>query len=149
MGVEEYHLCPDRPDRPTVWLCHLCHGRIHETPHWRRNVSEATKAALAHKKAQGFKLGNQTNLAEAQAKGHAASRTAADAFAVRTAPIIRAFRASQPWLDLSSLAKLLNASNIPTRQHGHWHATTVRNTLLRADRIAAETASDPVPAEGP
>jgi DNA invertase Pin-like site-specific DNA recombinase len=47
----------------------------------RALISERTRAALAAKKAQGVLLGNRTNLAAAAAKGTAATRAAADAFA--------------------------------------------------------------------
>jgi DNA invertase Pin-like site-specific DNA recombinase len=45
-----------------------------------------TKAALAQKKAQGAVLGNRTNLPDAQAKGVAANRVEADAFAANVLP---------------------------------------------------------------
>ena len=45
----------------------------------RALIAERTKAALAQKKAQGAVLGNRTNLPDAQAKGVAANRAAADA----------------------------------------------------------------------
>jgi DNA invertase Pin-like site-specific DNA recombinase len=47
----------------------------------RGMIAERTRAALAQKKAQGALLGNRTNLADAQAKGLAVNRAAADAFA--------------------------------------------------------------------
>jgi DNA invertase Pin-like site-specific DNA recombinase len=47
----------------------------------RNLIAERTRLALARKKAQGAQLGNRTNLAEACAKGTAANKKAADAFA--------------------------------------------------------------------
>src|ERR1700749_2738456 len=60
----------------------------------RRLISERTRAALAAKKAQGTLLGNRTNLADAQAKGIAANRATAGAFAANVLPIIREVQAS-------------------------------------------------------
>jgi hypothetical protein len=52
-------------------------------------ISERTRVALAQKKVQGARLGNRTNLPEAQAKGTAAVQEAADAFAANALPIVR------------------------------------------------------------
>lgn len=52
-------------------------------------ISERTRVALAAKKAAGAKLGNRTNLREAQVKGAAAGAEAADSFAAKVLPIIR------------------------------------------------------------
>jgi hypothetical protein len=49
---------------------------------------------LAQKKAQGAVLGNRTNLPDAQAKGVAANREAADAFAANVLPIVRQIQAA-------------------------------------------------------
>jgi hypothetical protein len=61
----------------------------------RALIAERTRAALARKKAQGALLGNRTNLAEACAKGTAANRKAADAFAVNV-PLACASAGSPP-----------------------------------------------------
>jgi DNA invertase Pin-like site-specific DNA recombinase len=42
----------------------------------RALIAERTRLALAQRKAQGVRLGNRTNLAEAQAKAHEANRAA-------------------------------------------------------------------------
>jgi DNA invertase Pin-like site-specific DNA recombinase len=60
----------------------------------RTLIAERTRAELARKRAQGAKLGNRTNLAEAQAAGVAAIRADADAFAANVLPIIRQIRAA-------------------------------------------------------
>jgi Resolvase, N terminal domain len=65
----------------------------------RALIADRTRAALAQKKAHGALLGNRTNLPEAQAKGVAANREAADAFAANVLPIVRqiqAFGATTP-----------------------------------------------------
>ncbi len=47
----------------------------------RNLIADRTRVALAARKAQGVKLGNPVNLAEAGAKGAATQRAEADAFA--------------------------------------------------------------------
>jgi DNA invertase Pin-like site-specific DNA recombinase len=96
----------------------------------RALIAERTRAALARKKAQGALLGNRTNLAEASAKGTAANRKAADAFAINVLPIVRQLRATGV-TDLRNLAKALNERGIRTVRGGAWHHSTVRNLLAR------------------
>jgi DNA invertase Pin-like site-specific DNA recombinase len=55
----------------------------------RALISERTREALARKKAQGAVLGNRTNLVEAQARGAAATRERAAAFARNVLPVGR------------------------------------------------------------
>lgn len=59
----------------------------------RRMVSERTRAAPAVRKGRGAKLGNRTNLAEAQALGAARTAEAARRFAEDAAPVIRQVQA--------------------------------------------------------
>ena len=59
----------------------------------RALISARTKAALAAAKARGVRLGNPTNLAEAQARGSARTREAAEAFAARVRPLIQPLKA--------------------------------------------------------
>ena len=82
------------------------------------------------KKAQGALLGNRTNLTEAQAKGTAARRAAADQFAANVQPVIRQIQATGV-TTLADLAEALNARGIATPQGKRWHATSVRNLLAR------------------
>jgi DNA invertase Pin-like site-specific DNA recombinase len=95
----------------------------------RRLISERTQAALAHKKGKGV-LGNRTNLAAAQAKGMASTRAAADSFASNALPIIRDIEASGV-NSYRGIADALNARGVRTARGGDWHATTVRNLVLR------------------
>src|ERR1700710_3107028 len=60
----------------------------------RGMISDRTRAALAQKKAQGATLGNRTNLSEAQAKGVAVNRSAADAFAANVLSIVKQIEAA-------------------------------------------------------
>jgi DNA invertase Pin-like site-specific DNA recombinase len=96
----------------------------------RALISERTRAALAQKKAQGVVLGNRTNLADASAKGVDANRAAADAFAANVLPIVRQIEASGV-KGHRAIAAALNARGVRTARGGQWHATTVRNLLVR------------------
>ena len=96
----------------------------------RSLIAERTRLALARKKAQGAKLGNRTNLAEASAMGAAATRAAADAFAANVLPIVRQIESSGV-TGLHGLASALNDRGIRTARGGAWHRSTVRNLLQR------------------
>jgi DNA invertase Pin-like site-specific DNA recombinase len=96
----------------------------------RALIGERTRAALARRKAQGVALGNRTNLADASAKGAEANRTAADAFAVNVLPIIQQIEASGV-RGHRAIAVALNARGVRTARGGEWHATTVRNLMMR------------------
>jgi DNA invertase Pin-like site-specific DNA recombinase len=95
----------------------------------RRMISERTKAALAAKKAQGVKLGGP-RLAEASMAGAAAGKANADAFAANVLPVIQSLQASG-LKSLAAIAEALNARGIRTARGGDWHASTVRNVILR------------------
>jgi DNA invertase Pin-like site-specific DNA recombinase len=97
----------------------------------RALISQRTTAALAAKKAQGAKLGNRTNLREAQTKGAAANGTRADRHAANVLPIIREVQAAGI-TSLAAIANALNARGVRTARGGHWHNSTVRNALARA-----------------
>lgn len=96
----------------------------------RSLISQRTKAALQAKKAQGVKLGNRTNLAEATAKGNEANRLAADRFAATVLPIVEKIRASGI-IGVSAIAAELNERGVRTARGGEWYASTVRNVLAR------------------
>jgi len=97
----------------------------------RHLIADRTRSALAAKKAQGAKLGNRTNLGEAQAKGATANRAGADAFAANVLPVVRQIQASGA-TTLRAIAEALNARGICTARGGQWHAATVANLLERA-----------------
>ena len=97
----------------------------------RALIAERTRVALAQKKAAGVRLGNRTNLPEASAKGAAANRAAADAFAANVRPMIEALRASGV-TSFAGLATALNERNVRTARGARWHATSVRNLLERS-----------------
>lgn len=93
----------------------------------RRLIGERTRAALAVKKQQGVVLGNPTNLAEAQAKGRDANKTASVVFASRMMPTIAPLRGAG--LSLNQIAAKLNASNTPTMRGGAWTAKAVSRVI--------------------
>jgi DNA invertase Pin-like site-specific DNA recombinase len=96
----------------------------------RNLIAGRTKAALAAKKAQGVKLGNPTNLAEAGAKGAETQREAADAFAANVLPIVLKIQADGA-TTFRAIAAALNARGVRTARGGDWHDSTVRNLLAR------------------
>lgn len=96
----------------------------------RSLISQRTRAALAAKKAQGVKLGNP-HYADAVVKARAAAAGQADGFASSMLPIIEGIRAAGV-TSFAGIAEALNARGLHTRRGGAWHATTVRNILLRA-----------------
>jgi putative DNA-invertase from lambdoid prophage Rac len=96
------------------------------------NISERTKEALARRKAAGEKLGNPeirkiSPLGVAAAMQNAARRVAQvmphidDLIAAG----VRGYR---------EMARVLNASEIPSVRGGRWHGSSVRNAMMAADR---------------
>jgi DNA invertase Pin-like site-specific DNA recombinase len=97
----------------------------------RALIAERTRAALAQKKAQGALLGNRTNLRDAQAKGVATNRKAADTFASNVLPIVRQIQAAGAKTH-RAIAQALNDRGVRTARGGDWHDSTVRNLLARS-----------------
>jgi len=97
----------------------------------RALISDRTTAALKARKAQGVKLGNPTNLAEAGAKGAITQRAAADAFAGNVLPIVRQIQATGA-TTARAIAAALNERGVRTARGGEWYDSTVRNLLARA-----------------
>lgn len=126
--------CADNPDvnRLTIGLLAV----INEDE--RERISERTKAALAAAKARGVKLGNPNGASAIRraGKGNGASRVAATvnaqdfAESLRgTVADIRAFGVT----GLSAIAAALNERHIQTPRGGAWHASSVKNLLVRLD----------------
>ena len=101
----------------------------------RRMISERTRAALAVRKGQGAKLGNRTNLAEAQAIGAARTAEAARRFAENTAPVIREIQNSGV-ASLRKVAAALNTRGVRTARGGRWQATQVGAVLTRVSAFS-------------
>jgi DNA invertase Pin-like site-specific DNA recombinase len=100
----------------------------------RKLIAERTRHALAPRKGTG-KLGNRTNLAEAQAKGAASNSINATIFAANILPAIHQIKASGV-TTLTGIADALNARGIRTARGGQWHASTVQNIFLKVERTA-------------
>jgi DNA invertase Pin-like site-specific DNA recombinase len=77
----------------------------------RRLISERTKAALAAKKAGGFRLGNLSNAAQAGEIGRGVQTAAADEFVAGLLPIIQAIRSTGA-VTLREMASALNQRGI-------------------------------------
>ncbi|AYO82684.1 recombinase family protein [Methylobacterium brachiatum] len=97
----------------------------------RALISSRTKAALAEKKKAGAILGNRTNLADAGAKGVAAVKADADAFARNVLPIIESIK-RQGIVTFTGIAAELNTRNVNTARGGRWEAMQVSRILKRA-----------------
>ena len=110
----------------------------------RALISERTREALARKKAQGAVLGNRTNLGEAQAKGAAATRERAAAFARNVLPVVREIQQAGT-RDMRGIAAALNARGVRTARGGAWHQSNVRNLLLRGDAAPPTPPPPPEP----
>jgi DNA invertase Pin-like site-specific DNA recombinase len=102
----------------------------------RRLISERTKAALAAKKANGAKLGNPKNSAEAALAGRLAQRAEADRHATNVLPVIRSILAHGP-VGMVAIAEQLNQRGIRTARGGSWHVSSVANVLARAEGCEA------------
>lgn len=96
----------------------------------RALISDRTKQALAQRRAQGVLLGNRANLADAGKVGAAANQNAARAFASNVIPIVRQIEASGV-SGYHGIASALNARGVKSSRGGEWHATTVRNLMIR------------------
>lgn len=98
----------------------------------RRVISERTKAALAARASRGLPMGNQTNLAAAQAAGGVSTKRAADLFTVNTRPIaVAIIRSTSRRLSLRAIAQILNDRCVATARGGSWTARTVKALLDR------------------
>lgn len=91
----------------------------------RKMISQRTKAALAPMVGTG-KVGNKTNLAEAQAKGRAGNVAASVAFAARMRPILASLKDG---MSLNAIAAHLNATSMPTMRGGRWTAKAVSRVM--------------------
>ena len=117
---------------PTPFMLHI-YAALAERE--RRLISERTRSTLAARKAQGVKLGNRTNAAEALTNGRRSLIEEADAFAANVMPIIKSLRA-RGVTDLRGLASALNSRGVHTARGGEWHVSNVRNVLIGSRRSA-------------
>lgn len=99
----------------------------------RKLISERTKAALAIKKAQGVKLGNRTNLQEAQRIGLEERLRRADQFASNVMPIIQSIKETGV-TTYAGIADAMNLRGISTARGGVWYPSTVQKLSTRFER---------------
>lgn len=111
----------------------MLHLKLAFAENERRKISERTKAALNQLKQRGHKLGNQTNLAEARAKGHATNQQKGMDFAQRVKPIIQPLL--NEGLSYRAIAKRLNDTGVKTARGGQWAATQVSAIAKRLEEI--------------
>ena len=96
------------------FMLHICAALAEKE---RTLIAERIRAALAQKKAQGALLGNRTNLPDAQAKGVAVNRAAADTFAANVLPVVHQIQATGATTS-RAIAEALNARGIRTARGG-------------------------------
>jgi DNA invertase Pin-like site-specific DNA recombinase len=101
----------------------------------RRLISDRTKAALAAKKAQGARLGNPSNLAEAGSMGRQALMSGADAFAAGLLPLVQALQTGGA-TTLEALTRGLNERGVRSARGSRWHVSSVANLLARTQKLA-------------
>jgi len=108
----------------------------------RRLIGERTKAALSARKAQGARLGNRSNPADAAAQGREVQISEADRFAANILPIIKAIQESGA-TTLAAITQALN--NRPTCSRRHWsrswhhdRCTASGTSRLRPQAAAAD-----------
>src|SRR5688572_30681277 len=94
----------------------------------RRRIPERTAAGLAARKAQGTRLGNPRNGAQALADGRRVLTADAAAFAANVLPIIHSLQ-SAGVRNLRGLADALNQRGVRTARGGRWHVSNVRNVI--------------------
>jgi DNA invertase Pin-like site-specific DNA recombinase len=96
--------------------------------HERDLISKRTKEALAIAKARGVRLGNP-NPHPASLLGKKSIQASADQFAETMRPLVH--RLQYQGLSLREIAADMNSRSLKTARGGKWHATTVRNVLVR------------------
>jgi DNA invertase Pin-like site-specific DNA recombinase len=102
-------------------------------------IAQRSREALTAKKAQGAKLGNRTNLAEAAAMGHAANREAADSFAANVLPIVRQIQAGG-LTTTRAVADAVNARGVRTARGGAAPAVASSRACLCPDGYSVPKA---------
>ncbi len=102
----------------------------------RRLISERTRAALAAKRANGSRLGNPRNAADAAAMGRKLQSAAADEFVQRMQPMIAGIKAAGA-TTLREISEALNERGIRSARGGKWHVSSVMNLLACAQQLSA------------
>jgi DNA invertase Pin-like site-specific DNA recombinase len=93
----------------------------------RKLISQRTKEGLAVVKSRGVRLGNPTNLGDAQAKGRAANVAASVVFGQRMMTTIGKLMAAG--MSMNAIAGELNGMDVPTMRGGRWTAKAVARVI--------------------
>ena len=130
VDLEEHHPVPrSRGGTKTISLCSACHSKAH---HRKKNVSisKLTREGLRRAKERGVKLGNP-DVSLMQARGVAAIKKKADAFAISIMPIIKEIMERDKIKSYNSIAIALNREGVKTARGGKWGGETVRQVFKR------------------
>ena len=131
--LQKHHPVPkSRGGRKTVTLCYQCHMKAHGRDAKGLNHKKLTKEGLASAKERGVKLGNRTNMKEAQALGRKANAEKADRFCMKLAPIV------MNDMNHSAMARQLNELEIKTITGKEWSSKQVNQLRKRIKKIKEE-----------
>ena len=109
----------------------------------RQLISRRTRVGLQEAKARGVKLGNprpSTDMSKLTPLAVANLKRKANKFAHRIIPKVLVLL-KQGWT-LADIAAQFNRRQIKTARGGRWHATTVRNILLRVMIMVEDTLEE-------
>jgi DNA invertase Pin-like site-specific DNA recombinase len=101
-------------------------------------ISQRTKAALQAKKERALrdgvelKLGNRTNLPDAQARGVTTIKANADTYAANLHDLITGYQTQGK--SLNEMARQLNKIGVATARGGRWYAKSVSNLVVRVEK---------------
>ena len=106
----------------------------------REAISARTKAALVAAKARGTRLGNPRGAAVFKGRigfraGAEAARRKADEHAAMLRSVVERLQ-QEGHTSICSLSRKLNEEGMVTPRGGAWHASSVRNLLMRIERLA-------------
>ena len=128
-GVE--FIAVDNPHATKLTIHILCAVAEHE----REMISERTKAALQAAKARGVKLGNPHGNPNDLVQARLKRTEKANEHALSVMAIISDIQMAG-LTTYRQVAKALNARGIATSRGGAWHATTVRNVMMRQTTLS-------------
>lgn len=131
-ATENHHVIPQSlGGTKTVPLCGGCHSLVHGGYFKRRDDHiELTKEGLKRAKERGVVLGNQTNLKEAQSKGHVTIKSKAMDFALQIITHLENHLATGATYEV--MTDYLNSEGIPAARNGKWQTSTVFTIIKRA-----------------
>ena len=109
-------------------------GEAARAQHEREMISVSTKSALQKLKEQGVRLGNPTNLEEAQTKGAAKNKERAQSLARELAPVIQELRRGGRET-AQEIADGLNEQGYQASRGNPWKTTNIRRLISRVDAL--------------